>query len=494
MAVFFLAPPQMSRILRAHLLSNLSGFRRRPTYLRLADRLPLGWQQEITTLLREVAPLTTLLAFTFVLGVLIFVHELGHFVMARRVGVRVLKFSLGFGPRIVGFKRGDTEYVISAIPLGGFVKMAGENARDPRSGRDDEFLSKVKWQRFQILIMGPLMNLILAVVVTAGILMNGTAIPAFQPKAPVVGQIVDDSPAAHAGVRTGDRIVSIAGRNVDTWEQFFGEVAGRASRETRIVLLRDGGEIAIDVTPAPRTRFEVGDIGVMPDSHPRVASILAGSPAAKADLNVGDVILAVDGARVTFPSQLVDAVSKKANTPVTIQISRNGVPQDVRVTPELSGDRGRLGVSVEEDAIRIEPGPIAAIGMSLERNYAAALQVFRTIGELITRDMSTRQLMGPLGLAQLSGESAQLGWVPLFSVMAFISLNLGIFNLLPIPVLDGGHIFIMALEGISRRNFSIRAKAKMLMTGFAVLLMLMVTVTYNDLTRIPLIEQLMTWR
>ena len=139
--------------------------------------------------------MTTLLAFLFVLGVLIFVHELGHFVMARRVGVRVLKFSLGFGPRLVGFTRGDTEYVISAIPLGGYVKMAGENPDDPRSGRDDEFLSKSKWERFQILIMGPLMNLILAVVVTAGVLMNGAEIPVFQSKPPVVGQVTPDSPA-----------------------------------------------------------------------------------------------------------------------------------------------------------------------------------------------------------------------------------------------------------------------------------------------------------
>ena len=178
--------------------------------------------------------MTTLLAFLFVLGVLIFVHELGHFMMARRVGVRVLKFSLGFGPRLVGFTRGDTEYVISAIPLGGYVKMAGENPDDPRSGRDDEFLSKSKWERFQILIMGPLMNLILAVVVTAGVLMNGAEIPAFQSKPPVVGQVAPDSPAQKAGLLPGDRIVSVAGREVNTWEQFFIGVGTRAGRETEL--------------------------------------------------------------------------------------------------------------------------------------------------------------------------------------------------------------------------------------------------------------------
>ncbi len=438
--------------------------------------------------------MTTLLAFAFVLGVLIFVHELGHFVMARRVGIRVLKFSLGFGPRLVGFKRGDTEYVISAIPLGGYVKMAGENPDDPRSGHDDEFLSKTKWQRFQVLIMGPLMNLLLAVVVTAGVLMNGAEIPAYQSKPPVVGQVTDGSPAEKAGIQQGDRIISVAGREVDTWEQFYIAVGTRASRETDIMLLRGGKEIAVEVTPAPQTRFEVGDIGVLPDSHPHVGSVLPASPAEKAGLRTGDVILKVDGATISVPSQLIDAVSKKANTPVTITIARSGVEQDIQVTPELNAGRGRIGINIAEDVTRIKPGPIDALAMSLKRNYESAGLIFMTIGQLITRETSTRQLMGPLAIAQLSGESAEQGWVALFALMASISLNLGLLNLLPIPVLDGGHIFIMALEGLARRDFSLRVKEKMFLAGFAVLLMLMVTVIYNDLTRIPILERLMPWR
>jgi regulator of sigma E protease len=438
--------------------------------------------------------LTTLLAFAFVLGVLIFVHELGHFVAARRVGIRVLKFSLGFGPRLVGFKRGDTEYVISAIPLGGYVKMAGENPDDQRSGRDDEFLSKTKWQRFQVLIMGPLMNLILAVVVTTGVLMNGAEVPAFQSKPPVVGQVTPESPAEKAGVRQGDRILSIGGRPVSTWEQFFIAVGTRASRPTDLVLLRNGKEITVAVTPAPQTRFEVGDIGVLPDSHPHVSSILPGSPAEKAGLKTGDVILKVDDAPIAIPGQLIEAVSKKPNTPVIITIARSGVEQKIQITPELNSGRGRIGINIGEDVTRIKPGPIDAIGMSLKRNYETAGLIFMTIGQLITRETSTRQLMGPLAIAQLSGESAQQGLIPLFALMASISLNLGLLNLLPIPVLDGGHIFIMALEGLARRDFSLRVKEKMFLAGFAVLLMLMVTVIYNDLTRIPIFERLMPWR
>jgi regulator of sigma E protease len=438
--------------------------------------------------------LTTLLAFAFVLGVLIFVHELGHFVMARRVGVRVLKFSLGFGPRIIGFKRGDTEYVISAIPLGGYVKMAGENPDDPRSGRDDEFLSKTKWQRFQVLIMGPLMNLILAVVVTAGVLMNGAEIPAVQSKPPVVGQVTLGTPAHSAGIQRGDLVVSVAGRDVETWEQFFIAIGTRASRETDVVVLRDGKEIPVRVTPTPQTRFEIGDIGVLPDSHPHVGSTLPGSPAEKAGLKAGDIILKVDDSAIMVPSQLIDVISKKANTAVNLTIMRDGVEQQVQVTPEDVNGRGRIGINIAEEVTRIKPGPIDAIGMSIKRNYENAGLIFMTIGQLITRETSTRQLMGPLAIAQLSGESAQQGWVPLFALMATISLNLGLLNLLPIPVLDGGHIFIMALEGLARRDFSIRVKEKMFLAGFAVLLMLMVTVIYNDLTRIPIFERLMPWR
>jgi regulator of sigma E protease len=438
--------------------------------------------------------LTTLFAFAFVLGVLVFVHELGHFLMARRIGVRVLKFSLGFGPRLFGVKRGDTEYCVSAIPLGGYVKMAGENPDDPRTGRPDEFLSKTKWQRFLVLVMGPTMNLLLAVVVTAGVLMLGAEVPAFQSKPPVVGQVTEGSAGAKAGIRRGDRIVSVGGRDVNTWEQFLIAVGTRANRETPIGLLRDGREMTVNVTPAPQTKFEVGDIGVLPDVHPHVISVLPGSPAERVGLKAGDIVLAVDGAPITFPKELIDAISKKANIPVTLSLARDGANQDVKITPELNGKNGRIGVNIGEDVTMIKPGPIDAIGMSVSRNYDSAKLIFQTVGQLITRETSTRQLMGPLAIAQLSGESAHAGWIPLFSLMASISLNLGLLNLLPIPVLDGGHIFIMALEGLARRDFSTRVKEKMFLAGFAVLLMLMVTVIYNDLTRIPLFERLMPWR
>ena len=446
--------------------------------------------------------MTTILAFAFVLGVLIFVHELGHFLMARRIGVRVLKFSLGFGPRVFGFTRGDTEYCISAIPLGGYVKMSGENPDDPLTGQPDEFLSKSKWQRFQVLLMGPLMNLLLAVFVMAGVLMRGAEVPSFQSKAPVVGQVVPDSPAQKAGIVRGDLITSVAGRDVDTWEQFLVLVGTRANRETTLTILRDGKEIKIPVTPSPQTKYEVGDVGVLPDVHPHVQAVLPGAPAATAGLKSGDVIMRANGTLVILPKDLIDAVSTKANEPVTLVVMRDGNEQEVSVTPEANKGRcpslpsgaGCIGISIAEETVKIKPGFVEAMGMSLQRNYDSAKLIFQTVGQLITREASTRQLMGPLAIAQLSGESAQAGWIPLLSLMASISLNLGLLNLLPIPVLDGGHIFIMALEGAARRDFSTRVKEKMFLAGFMLLLMLMVTVIYNDLTRIPLFERLMPWR
>jgi len=338
------------------------------------------------------------------------------------------------------------------------------------------------------------MNLFLAVAVTAVVLMNSAEVPAFQSKPPVVGHVSPGTPAEKGGIRAGDRIVSVAGRDVPTWEQFFIAVGMRASQETPIVFDRDGQQMSIVVTPTPQTSYDVGVIGVEPFSQPHVGSILAGSPAEKAGLKSGDVVLKVDATTITVPGQLVEIISKKANTPVTLTISRNGAEQVVRVTPELNGDRGRIGINIVEDVDRIKLGPIDAVKMSVERNYEQALLILRTVGQLITRETSTRQLMGPLAIAQLSGESAQLGWLPLFGLMATISLNLGLLNLLPIPVLDGGHIFIMMLEGLARRDFSVKVKEKMFLAGFAVLLMLMVTVIYNDLTRIQMLQRFMPWR
>jgi regulator of sigma E protease len=437
---------------------------------------------------------TTLLAFAFVLGVLVFVHELGHFMMARWHGVRVLVFSLGFGPKLLKVKRGDTEYAISAIPLGGYVKMAGENPEDSRTGGSDEFLSKTKWQRFQILIMGPVMNLALAVVLMAIVLMQGAQIPSYQDKPVVIGKVEAGSAGEGAGLRPGDIIVAVNDDAVPTWERFFLTIGTKAEREVRLRVLRDGGEERITVTPAAQGRFEIGDLGVLPDVYPSVSSVIAGERAEAAGLKAGDVLLAINGERVVFSQDAVGVISKMPDTPVTLRIRRDGTEQDISITPRREGDLGRIGVYFANETNTFRPGPLEAVGLSVERNIEFSGLILKTLWGLIVGETSPKQLMGPIGIAQISGESAQAGWVALFALMATISLNLGLLNLMPVPVLDGGHILIMGLEAIARRDFSIQVKEKMFLVGFMLLMALMVTVIYNDLTRISWIERLMPWR
>jgi regulator of sigma E protease len=441
--------------------------------------------------------LTTLVSFAFVIGVLVFAHELGHFLAAKRVGVRVLKFQLGFNPTIASFRYGETDYSIGALPLGGYVKMAGESPEEDRAGRDDEFLSKSKMQRFFILAMGPAFNLLLAFALTAVVLYQGADVPVYEDQPPVVGVVTAGSPAANADIRPGDRIISIAGRPVDTWEHFFVAIGSRPNRATTIELLRDGVVLSHTVTPLPPegdNQFEVGDIGVMPNVHPHIPSIVPGEPADLAGVKPGDVVLAVDDRPITLGSQLKEAISKRPNQRITLSLLRDGKPLSIAVTAAKHGENGWLGIQILDEAKRIQPDALTAIKLSFRRNIQNAGIIFETVYGLLTRETSPKQLMGPVAIAQLSGESAQHGLIAILSLMAYLSLNLGLVNLLPIPVLDGGHIFIMALEGIAGRNFSIRVKEKLLLAGFVVLMMLMVTVVYNDLTRIGWISRLMPWR
>jgi len=441
--------------------------------------------------------LTTIISFIFVLGVLVFVHELGHFLAAKRVGIRVLKFQLGFNPTIFSYKYGDTEYCIGALPLGGYVKMAGETTEDERTGHPDEFLSKSKWERFQVLIMGPVMNLLLAVVVLAVVLYQGADVPIYEDQPAVVGAVESGSPAEQAGFQAGDRFTTVQGSKTGSWRDFLIAIGTRANRETTVGFVRDGVESTKAITPKPEAgnRFEIGYIGALPDVHPRVwPTINKGEPGDRAGIKVGDVIIAVDGKPITFRAQLIDIISKKADQPAVITVEREDGRHEIHVTPERRGDRGVLGVYLADATKSVRPGAFEALTMSVRENVQGAGLIFRTVWGLVTRETSPKQLLGPVGIAQLSGEFARVSLIALLGLMANLSLNLGLVNLLPIPVLDGGHIFIMALEGVTRRDFSVRVKEKMLLAGFVVLMMLMVTVIYNDLTRISWIERLMPWR
>jgi regulator of sigma E protease len=278
-------------------------------------------------------------------------------------------------------------------------------------------------------------------------------------------------------------------------------VASRPERDVDVTIMRGGGEQQLKIRPDLKelrtrndTKFEVGHIGVLPDVYPNVASVVPGSPAEAAGFKKDDVILAVDGTRMVFSSMVIEKITKKADQPVEFKVRRDGAEQIISVTPRQEGDTAKIGMFMSEATRSYQPTPIEAVGMSVQRNIEMAGMILTTLKDLFTGEASPKQLMGPVGIAQLSGEAAKTDFISVLMLMASLSLNLGLLNLLPIPVLDGGHIFIMAIETISRRDFSLQVKEKMLFVGFVLLMTLMVTVIYNDLTRIEWIENLMPWR
>lgn len=439
--------------------------------------------------------LQSTLAFIFVIGVLVFVHELGHFLAARRVGIRVLTFSLGFGPKLFSFRRGDTEYCVCALPLGGYVKMAGENAEEAGTGAPDEFMSKTKWERFQVLIMGPVMNVVLAIVVMTFVLYQGAEVPDYEDAPPVIGTVVDDSAAQRAGLEIGDEIVSIDGRAVPTWRSVFMAALQQADQDVPFEIRDgDGQTRTVQMTPDSQATSTEAVLGVGPAMEPQIRAVSAGDPADRAGFLAGDIIEAIEG-RAVSSADLVAQINGSAGQALELTVRRGDARHTLEVTPALVGDVGLIGVSLSPFVTRvIEPGFAEAFTLSLERNYEQASAIFQVLGGLFTAKTSPTQLAGPIGIAQMSAGAAALGAVELFTFMSFLSLNLGMLNLLPVPVLDGGHIAIMALEGVSRRDFSARMKERMLLVGFVLLMTLMVTVIYNDLTRVTWIERLMFWR
>ncbi len=439
--------------------------------------------------------MTNLWAFLFVLGVLVFVHELGHFLLARWNGVRVLTFSLGFGPKLLKFTRGGTEYCISAIPLGGYVKMAGETVEDERSGASDEFLSKTKWQRFQVLIAGPAMNLLLAVGLMTFVNWSGATEPAFEQRTPVVGRVLPGSAAEKAGIQSGDVIVSFADKAVETWQGLQMRVVPRANREVPIVVRRGGESHQFTIVPEAQTKYEIGDLGIGPVLHPEVADVIKGSAAEAAGLRAGDVIVSFNGTGTQGYTldQMIGEIGKLAGQQVPVGILRGGSAQELLVTPRETDGVGRIGAHLRAfETVSIQPGFVQAFGMSLKQNWEWTAMIGETLVGLFTAETSPRQLVGPLGIAEVAGGAASVGWAALFGTMAMISLNLGLLNLMPIPILDGGHITILAIEGLARRDFSVRVKERMLMAGFAALMLLMVTVLYNDLRRVEWLSRLLS--
>lgn len=427
----------------------------------------------------------TILPFLFVLGVLIFVHELGHFLVARWYGVRVLAFSLGFGPKLIKVMRGDTEYCVSAIPLGGYVKLAGETAEDKPSGDPAEFLSKSKWVRFQVYLAGPVMNIGLALILTTVVLTQGADVALYHTSPPVIGVVDPAGAGARAGLQPGDLVLRVNDKEVNTWDEFDLAVLSKANRQLSMVVRRDGSFVDLVVTPEASGDFDLGVLKVGPFLRPQVIELAPGKPAETAGFQVGDLILAVGGERWLDRDGIIGRIQKSAGTPLVFTVERKGREMDISVLPESNGTVGVIGAGITHgETRRVDPDLLTAMSMSVSQTLDSAQEIGTTLAGLFTRDTPVNNLVGPVGIAQLSGRTAQLGWIPLLAFMSMISLNLGLLNLMPIPVLDGGHIAILAMEGLARRDLSMKVKERILMAGFALILMLMVTVIFNDVARL----------
>jgi regulator of sigma E protease len=429
--------------------------------------------------------MTTILAFLFVLGVLVFVHELGHFLVARWYGVRVITFSLGFGPKLLKVQRGATEYCVSVVPLGGYVKLAGESVEDNRTGAPDEFMSKSKWVRFQVYLAGPIMNLLLAVIVTAAVLARGADVPLYESQPAVVGSLSKNSPALAAGVQPGDRIDSVDGKPTPTWDAVGFAVVTKANREIVLGVTRSGQPMEIRITPEGIGRYQLGDIGVLPLLRPSFVEITSGGRAEAAGLKRGDVLIALNGERGLSQPEMYKWLKESGGKPVTFTFERDGQTSDVTITPDLKTGSPLFGVRIISYEFKtVNPDAVTALKMSAKQNWESAVQIGQTLKGLFTRETPVGQLMGPIAIADLSGTAASLGILSLLNLMSMISLNLGLLNLMPIPVMDGGQIAILAVEGLARRDLSIRVKERILMAGAALVVMLMVTVIYNDIARL----------
>jgi regulator of sigma E protease len=336
-----------------------------------------------------------------------------------------------------------------------------------------------------VYIAGPIMNILLAWIVLAGVLSQGADVPLFESSAPVIGTVTEDSPASRAGLRVGDRILTVDGRSVDTWEDLSIEVLPRAGRELTVLVARDGGQVSVRITPDAVGRYEFGDIGIGPALRPQVTQVNAGTPAERAGFQARDVFVEVGGARGLTQEQVIERIRSSSDTPLAIVVERGGAEVPLTVTPTGGDGAATIGVGLTPwETPRIDPTMLEAFRLSAVQNWESTKLIGRTLRGLFTADTPVRQLMGPVAIAEMSGTAASIGWVALFNLMAMISLNLGLLNLMPVPVLDGGHIAILAVEGLARRDLSIKVKERILTVGAVAIVLLMVTVIFNDISRL----------
>jgi regulator of sigma E protease len=435
----------------------------------------------------------TIVTTIIVLGVLIFVHELGHFLVAKRAGVGVLKFSLGFGPKVVGVKRGETEYLISALPLGGYVKMIGEDPTDESPEAGDlrrSFSRRSVGTRALIVLAGPVANIILPILIFWGLFtfVGQSDFPT------VIGSPAPGSPAAAVRLETGDRIVAVNGKPVERWGQVMDATEDAAGQPVRLTVQRDGAPVEVELQPRPKTfrdvlgrERQVWDLGVQPRVASRIGGVELGNVAEAAGLRAGDRIVAVGGTPVEEWEQMARSIRASLGKALVLRVERDGRQLDVEVVPRPalgSPEMGAIGIS-QVDETQFHPmNPASALGVAVTRTFDLAGDILTGVVRLVQGHIPANTIGGVILIGQMTGQVAQRGLLHLVTFTAMLSINLAILNLLPVPVLDGGHLAFAFIEWLRGKPVSLRKREIAQQVGLVLLVALMVFATYNDVFRL----------
>ena len=424
------------------------------------------------------------------IGVMINIHEAGHYFVARYFDVKVEAFSFGFGPRLFGFQRGETDFRFSLIPFGGYVKMTGEQASDGSAPTDPRsLLAKPRWQRLLVALAGPMMNVFLAVGILTGLYMVSFPKLSHADEEAVIGDVLPDSPAAKAGIQAGDRIVKLETQPDPTWDDVKLKEAVSAYRPMAVTLERNGRRFQADVVPTLSERSGVGSAGWDKRGEVELYSVDADMPAGKAGLKDGDVVAAVNGQTIDSVNKLHNITESSAGQPLRIEYLRDGRRLAATVTPVFDKKDGParwmigVGPALKAHYLDTRLSLPAALNESLSENAKGATMIGEFLQGMVQRRMSPKNLTGPIGMISLSGEAAREGPSAYLGLMSMVSLNLAIFNLLPIPILDGGLILLLLVEMVMHRDLSLNVKEAVFKVGFVFIMLVVAFVLYNDISR-----------